>query len=76
MTNKLTIYEVENGYMLEWHEEDDAEAKIAVVEHNDGFGPSMEKLLTGVAERFGYEYDEFGLRNLHISFNKRGHKLS
>lgn len=70
----LNIKSVNNGYQLVWRGD---EIEIQVIENiNDNDEETMTRMLTAVAEHFGYNYDKFSDKNLNISFDKKGHKVA
>ena len=86
MNSKLTIEEVENGYILT--DEYDGEKRQIVIgadfdkENFKRFKTMDEEkvlfglLLEEVANHFLYEvYDKWGRENLEITFNKKGYKV-
>jgi hypothetical protein len=67
--NVLSIMQVNNGFLLE------DSFGITVIEDDLNAEDTMCRLLTKVAECYGYSYDKFSSTNLNVSFDKPGHKV-
>ncbi|MBI4599780.1 hypothetical protein HY732_02565 [Candidatus Uhrbacteria bacterium] len=71
---KLTIEEVENGYILSSRDSDGEEWKKLVLSDPSDDREGLKELLAEVANYFGERYDKFGSENLNITFDRKGHK--
>jgi hypothetical protein len=81
---KIEIRKVDNGYILSetnLYEINEKGVKVyntnteVIEEDDDGEKACLKKLLERIAETCGYDYDKFGLENLNITFDKKGHKV-
>lgn len=81
---KFTIEKVNNGFIIRDYiyvddNEDGSpkfEENVEVIETESlDDKEELEKMLSIIAEKLGYQYDKWSEENLNIQFNKKGHKL-
>lgn len=68
---KITIEQVENGYILFFHDEEQTKKVVCA----DDEQADLKKLLYEVAECFGEPYDKYSETNVNITFDRKGHKF-
>ena len=81
MTWEMKIRKVDNGFVLEWEEENEEGTKIlqqTVIEEDDtdeeGELKCMEKLLNEIKEYFGVHYSKHDKKNLFIEIKGKNGK--
>ena len=78
LPNKISIEQVETGYIISYKEElEDNWVKEfkEVVEKEDG-AEEIKGVLYRVADFFGFGYDKFAENNLKITFDEKGSKFA
>ena len=75
---KIEVFGTHNdGYIIKYQEvvDEDETEDIYLAFNGDDEKESMIKLLTAIAEHFGFVYDKFSPNNLNITFDRKGHKV-
>jgi len=84
---QITIKKVTNGYILSIPEEEDTvsenetviNVKESVIEEdeykNGGNREAMTKVLTEIADYFGFHHEKYNKNNLKISWDEKGSKV-
>lgn len=81
MNNKITIEQIENGYLLSWLEDWSSDEKQdikeckEVIEDKGDENEAMKDLLFRTAEFFGQLEDRYNNNNLNIKFDREGSKF-